>query len=51
MMEMELRMREKGRPKKRFLDIVKEDMGEVGEKETDVNDRKVWRTMIHCGHS
>ena len=45
MMEMEL-------PGKRrtFLDVVKEDMGKVGAKETDVVDRKVWRMMIRCGH-
>ena len=32
--------RRRGRPKRRFLDVVKEDMGEVGMKETDVKDRK-----------
>ena len=37
--------------KRRFLDVVKEDMGEVGAKETDVEDRKMWRMMIRCGHS
>ena len=41
MMEMELLgKRKRGRPKRRFLDVVKEDMGEVGAKETDVEDRK-----------
>ena len=51
MMEMELPgKRKRRRPKRRFLDIVKEDMGEVGAKETDVKDRKMWRMMIHCGH-
>ena len=51
MMEMELPgKRRRGRPKRRFLDVVKEDMGEVGAKETDVEDRKVWRMMICCGH-
>ena len=51
MMEMELlEKRRRGRPKRRFLDVVKEDMGEVGAKETDVEDRKVWRMMLHCGH-
>ena len=51
MMEMELLgKRKRGRPKKRFLDVVKEDMGEVGVKETDVEDRKMWRMMICCGH-
>ena len=51
MMEMELSgKRRRGRPKKRYVDVVKEDMGEVGEKETNVEDRKVWRMMIRCGH-
>ena len=35
---------------KRKNDVVKEDMGEVGVKETDVEDRKVWRVMIRCGY-
>ena len=51
MMEMELPgKRRRGRPKRRFLDVVKEDVGEVGAKETDVEDRKMWRKMICCGH-
>ena len=51
MMEMELPgKRKRGRLKRRFLDVVKEDMGEVGAKETDVKDRKMWRMMIRCGH-
>ena len=51
MMEMELlEKRKRGRPKRRFLDVVKEDMREVGAKETDVEDRKMWRMMICCGH-
>ena len=49
--EMELPgKRRRGRPKKRFLNILKEDMREVDAKETDVEDRKVWRMMIRCGH-
>ena len=32
MLEMELPGKRKGRPKRRFVDIVKEDMGEVGAK-------------------
>ena len=44
MMEMELPgKRRRGRPKRRFLDVLKEDMGEVGAKETDVEDRKAWK--------
>ena len=51
MMEMELPgKRRRGRPKKRFLDVVKEDMKEVGVKEMDIEDRKMWRMMICCGH-
>ena len=50
-MEMEiLGKRKRGRAKRRFLDVVKDDMGEVGVKETDVEDRKVWRMMIRCGY-
>ena len=42
MIEMEvLGKRKRARPKGRFLDVVKEDMQEVGAKETDVEDRKV----------
>ena len=51
MMEMKLQgKRKRGRPKRRFVDLIKEDMGEVGAKETDVEDRKVWKMMIRCGH-
>ena len=40
--EMELPgKRKRGRPKRRFLDVVKEDMGEVNAKETDVKDKDV----------
>ena len=51
MMEMELPgKRRRRRPKRRFLDVVKEGMRKVGVKEMDVEDRKVWRMMIRCGH-
>ena len=51
MMEMELPgKRRRRRPKRRFLDVVKEDMKEVGAKEMDIEDRKIWRMMICCGH-
>ena len=51
MMEMELPgKRRRGRPKRRFLDVVKEDMKEVGVKEMDIEDRKMWRMMIRRGH-
>ena len=50
MMEIELPRKRRDRPKRRFVDVVKEDMGEFGVKETDVEDRKMWRMMIRCGH-
>ena len=51
MMEMELlEKRKRERPKRRFLNVAKEDMGEIGAKETNVEDRKVWRMMTCCGH-
>ena len=51
MMKMELPgKRRRERLKKRFLDLMKENMGEVGAKEMDVQDGKVWRMMIRCGH-
>ena len=49
--EMELQgKRKRGRPKRRFLDVVKEDMGEVVVKETDIEGRMVWREKIRCGY-
>ena len=51
-MKMELPgKRKRRRPKRKFLDVGKEDMEEVGAKETDVEDRTVWRKMIRCGYS
>ena len=51
MMEMELPgRRRRVRPKRRFLDVVKEDIEEVGAKETDVKDRILWRNIIRCGY-
>ena len=43
--------RRRGRPTRRFLDVVKENMEEVDVKETDVEDRKVWRKIIRCRYS
>ena len=51
MVEMELPgKRRRGRPKRKFLDVVKEDMKEFGAKKTNFEDRKVCRMMIRCGH-
>ena len=39
-MEMELPgKRKRGRPKRRFSDVVKENMGEVGAREKDIGNR------------
>ena len=47
MMEMELPgKRKRGRPKRRFLDVVKDNMEEIGAKETDVENRTAWRKMM-----
>ena len=40
--------RSRGRPKRRFVDAVKEDMKLVGVREEDAGDRVRWRWMIHC---
>ena len=41
MMEMDLpEKRKRGRPKRKFLDVVKEDMEEIGAKETGVKKKK-----------
>ena len=51
MMEIELPgKRKRGRPKRRFLDVVKEDLGKVSAKETDVKNSMAWRKMICCGY-
>ncbi|KAI5085502.1 hypothetical protein C0J45_2268, partial [Silurus meridionalis] len=41
--------RKRGSPRRRFMDVVREDMQVVGVKEADVEDRVVWRRMIRCG--
>ena len=47
---MELpRKRKRGRPKRRFMDVVKEDMAEVEVTEEDAEDRRNWRWKIRCG--
>ena len=41
--------RKRGRPKRRFMDVVKEDMAEVEVTEEDTVDRHNWRRKIRCG--
>ena len=41
--------RKRGRPKRRFMDVVKDDMAEVDVTEEDTVDRNNWRRKIRCG--
>ena len=51
-MEMELPgNRKRVRPKRRFLDVVKEDMGEVGAREKDIKNRALWRNIVRCSNA
>ena len=50
MLRMELPgKRKRGRPKRRFMAVVKEDMAEVEVTEEDTVDRRNWRKKIRCG--
>ena len=40
--------RKRGRPKRRFMDVVKEGMAEVEVTEEDTVDRNNWRRNIRC---
>ena len=49
-LRMELPGKKKwGRPKRRFMDVVKEDMAGVEVTEEDAEDRTNWRWKIRCG--
>ena len=41
--------KKRGRPKWRFMDVVKEDMAEDEVTEEDTFDRNNWRRKIRCG--
>ena len=41
--------RKRGRPNRRFMDVVKEDMAEVEVTEEDTEDMNNWRWKIRCG--
>ena len=43
------RKRKRGRPKRRWMDVVKEDMQEVGAEEKDTQNRERWRETTRCG--
>lgn len=50
MLEMEPPGRRKrGRPKRRFMDAVEEDMRVAGVRREDAVDRSMWRRRIRCG--
>ena len=50
MLRMELKgKRKRGRPKRRLIDAVKEDMAEVEVMEEDAQDGIKWRWKIHGG--
>lgn len=50
MLRIELPGKRKGeRPKKKFLDVVRQDMQVDGMKEEDAGDRKKWKRVIGCG--
>jgi hypothetical protein len=41
--------RPRGRPKRRFMEVVKEDMKAVGLRKEDAENRVRWRQLIRCG--
>ena len=50
MLRMELPgKRKRTRPKRRFVDAVREDMAEVEVTKEDTEDRNNWRWKIRCG--
>ena len=47
---MDIRMpgqRKRSRPKRRWLDCIKEDMETVGASPEDIQDRKRWMRLVH----
>ncbi|MCJ8740102.1 hypothetical protein PDJAM_G00054950 [Pangasius djambal] len=50
MLDMELPgRRRRGRPKRRYMEVIHEDMKLVGASVEDAEDRDRWRVMIRCG--
>ena len=41
--------RRRGRPKRRYMDSIREDMRTAGVIEEDANDRRRWRVLTCCG--
>ena len=48
-MEMAVPGRRKRKPKKRWMDLVREDTERVGAREGDEVDRVKWRILSRCG--
>ena len=42
--------RRRGRPQRRYMDNIREDMRKLGAKETDTQDRGRWRSLTRCGN-
>ena len=42
--------RKRGSLKRRFLDVVKEDMGNVGARKKNIKNKTLWRNIIRCGN-
>ena len=50
MMEMAVPGRRKrGRPRRRWMDLAREDMERVGVKEGDEVNRETWKILLCCG--
>ena len=41
--------RKRGRPKRRYIDALVEDMKAAGVQEIDTQDRTKWKQSIRCG--
>ena len=41
--------RKRGRPERRWMDLVREDVKMVGAREGDEVDRTLWRRLLRCG--
>ena len=39
--------RRRGRPKRRYMDSIREDIREVGAKEADTQNRTRWRALVN----
>ena len=49
MIEMAISGQRRGRPKRRWIDLVKEDTLMVGAREGNEFDRVLWRRLLRCG--